>query len=41
MRKAIKLTAVEQFIVNKVWTIRRTGHFLDWDEIKDTLKEGK
>lgn len=38
MRKAIKLTPVEQFIVNKVWTIRRTGHFLNWDEIKGTLR---
>ena len=37
MKKKQKTSAADQKIINRIWKIRRTGTFYDWDKVKGKL----
>jgi len=29
--------SLDQYLINKAWTIRRTGDFLNWRDVRDEI----
>jgi hypothetical protein len=29
--------SIEEYLIEKAWSIRRTGEFLDWEKVRDAI----
>jgi hypothetical protein len=37
----IRKDAIEKYLIQKAWSIRRNGEFVDWEDVRDELPSKK